>query len=321
MKNYISELITRYFIKRHNSDTEIKIQKWLIEDNQQRLKEIALINIWKNLNSKADKSVYRSLKEVNLKIGLKSSKRWFMRETLLRSAAILIPLLTIMGIWLDQNTHIDTIEVATYAGEQKKICLPDGSTVWLNACSKISYPKKFSDSLRHVTLTGEAYFAVVHNEKKQFVVNTEEITIRVLGTQFNIKAYHGDKLVTTTLTSGKVTVQSPKEKYTLSPNQELIYNTIDESTVIQVVTDNSYKWQDGSLIFNELTISEIFKELERKFGVKFTYRQTRQSEDKYSVKFTNGENLPQILDLLKEVTEEGFTYTYANNNIIIITIK
>ena len=78
MKNYISELITRYFIKRHNSDTEIKIQKWLIEDNQQRLKEIALINIWKNLNSKADKSVYRSLKEVNLKIGLKSSKRWFM---------------------------------------------------------------------------------------------------------------------------------------------------------------------------------------------------------------------------------------------------
>ena len=317
MANYISKLITRYFNRRHNPETEVKIQQWLIDDEFSQEKDEALSQVWEELDSKADKAVYRSLKEVNAKIGIKPSRSWFLKHTLPRVAAVFIPLFAIAGVWLYQSTRIDMIEIATLAGEQKEIRLPDGSTVWLNACSKIGYPEKFSDSLRSVTLTGEAYFSVVRNERKRFEVTTKDITVAVLGTQFNVKAYPDDELVTTTLTSGKVAVQSPEEKYILRPNQELVYNIADKSAVVQGVSDNSTNWRDGSLIFNELTMNEIFKELERRFDVKFNYSQTLLPNDKYSIKFTNKENITQILDVFADVTGGGFTYTTNGKNIII----
>ena len=237
-----------------------------------------------------------------------------------RVAAVLIPLLALTGVWVYQANHIDIIEIATVAGEQREIRLPDGSTVWLNACSKISYPEKFNDSTRNITLTGEAYFSVVRNEKKRFEVITQSITVKVLGTQFNVKAYPEDELITTTLTSGKVAVQLPEEKYMLRPNQELVYNTVDKRATVQGVSDNSTNWRDGSLIFTELTMSEIFKELERRFDVKFSYSQNSLPDDRYSIKFTNKEELPQILNVFQDVTGDGFTYK-TNDKTIIITIK
>lgn len=317
MANYISKLITRYFNGRHNPETEVKIQQWLIDDEFSQEKDEALSQIWEQIGVKNDKAVYQSLKKVNTKIGIRSSRSWFLKHTLPRVAAVLIPLFAVAGIWLYQSPRIDMIEIATLAGEQKEIRLPDGSTVWLNACSKISYPEKFSDSLRNVNLTGEAYFSVVQNERKRFEVTTKDITVAVLGTQFNVKAYPDDELVTTTLTSGKVAVQSPEEKYTLRPNQELVYNIADKSAIVQGVSDNSTNWRDGSLIFNELTMSEIFKELERKFDVKFNYSLPSLPNDKYSIKFTNKENITQILDVFADVTGGGFTYIIENKTIVI----
>lgn len=320
MANYISKLITRYFYRRHNPETEVKIQQWLIDGEFSQEKDEALSKVWEQLSVKNDKAVYQSLKEVNAKIGIRSTQSWFIKHTLPRVAAVLIPLFAIAGVWLYQSTRIDMIEVVTLAGERKEIRLPDGSKVWLNACSKISYPEKFSDSLRNVTLTGEAYFSVVRNEHKRFDVTTKDIKVAVLGTLFNVKAYPDDELVTTTLTSGKVTVQSPEEKYTLRPNQELVYNIADKSAVVQGVSDNSTNWRDGLLIFNELTMSEIFKELERQFDIKFSYSQTPLSNDKYSIKFTNKESITQILNVLQDVTGGGFTYM-TNGKSIILTIK
>lgn len=303
MGNYISKLITRYFNKRHNPDTESKIQQWLTDKRFRAEKDEALSEIWEQLGSnKADKNVYASLKAVNTKIGKSSSRSWFLKHTLPRVAAVVIPLLVIGSVWIMQSLRIEMTEVVALAGEQKEIQLPDGSTVWLNACSKISYPEKFSDSIRNVTLTGEAYFSVVRNEKKRFEVATKDMTVTVLGTQFNVKAYPNDELVTTTLTSGKVAVQLPEEKYTLRPNQELVYNTADKSANLQNVSDNSTNWRDGSLIFNDLTIAEIFKELERRFDVQFDYSAAALPSDKYSIKFTNKEELPQILNLFQDVT-------------------
>lgn len=320
MANYISKLITRYFSKRHNPDTEIKIQQWLIDDEHSEEKDKTLSQIWEQINGKADKAVYASLKEVNAKIGKTSSRSWFLKYTLPRVAAVLIPLFALTGVWVYQANHIEMIEIATVVGEQKEIRLPDGSTVWLNACSKISYPEKFSDSARNVTLTGEAYFSVVRNEHNRFEVTTKSVKVEVLGTQFNVKAYPDDELVTTTLTSGKVAVQLPEEKYTLRPNQELVYNTADKNAVVQPVSDNSTNWREGSLIFNELTMGEIFKELERRFDVKFDYSQKTLPNDKYSIKFTNKEELSQILNVFQDVTGGGFTYE-TNNKTITINLK
>lgn len=84
----------------------------------------------------------------------------------------------------------------------------------------------------------------------------------------------------------------PEEKYTLRPNKELVSNTVDKSAKVQGVSDNSTNWCDGSLIFTELTMSKIFKELGRRFDVKFDYSPNTLPNDRYSIKFTNKEELP-----------------------------
>ncbi|WP_270516601.1 FecR family protein [Sanguibacteroides sp. AM78-02pH3A] len=319
MKNYIYELITKFFNKRHDPDIETKIQRWLIEGEHTRPKNRVLSHIWEQIDGKANAAVYQSLKEVNTKIGMRSSRGRSLRHLTRRVAAVLVPLFVLTGILIYQSSQIKTIEVITLAGEQKEIKLPDGSTVWLNACGKISYPEKFNDTLRRVTLTGEAYFSVVRSEYKRFEVSTKDISVEVLGTQFNVKAYPEDTSITTTLISGKVAVSLPEEKYMLRPNQKLVYNTVDKNTSIQEVSNNPAYWRDGSLLFNELTLREILTELERRFDVKFTLSQTILSGDRYSIKFNNKEGLNQILSVLQEVTG-NFTYT-TNGKTITIIIK
>lgn len=320
MKNYITTLVHRYFYKRYNPPIEIKIQQWLLDGEHSAEKEEALIRIWECIDVRSDKSVYDSLKEVNARIGMESSRRWFLRHTLLRIAVVFFPLFLLTGVWVYKTNRIDTIEVITLAGEQKEIRLPDGSMVWLNVCSKISYPRKFCDTIRNVVLEGEACFSVVRDVHKRFEVTSRGVVVMVLGTQFNIKAYPDDESVTTTLTSGKITVLLPQERYMLRPGQELVYHMTGKNTIVRNVSGYTTGWREGVFIFNELSLSGIFKELERQFGVNFIYSQTTLPDDKYSVKFTHGEGLIRILDVLVDVTGSGFTYT-INNQTITITIK
>ncbi len=319
MKNCISKLVIRYFHKRHTPEIEIKIQRWLINGEHSAEKDKALTQIWEQIENKINKSVYTSLKEVNNSIGIRSSRGWFTRRILPHVAAIFVPIFIITCIWFNNYTRIGIVEVATTAGEQREVILPDGSTVWMNACSKITYPERFIDSVRNIHLTGEAYFSVVKNKNKRFWVTTKELTVEVLGTRFNVKAYPDDNSVTTTLTSGQVAVSLPDGNYTLRPSQELIYNPTDRNATIRNATDNAAGWRDGLLIFNELTLCEIFKVLERQFDVKFSYSPKILPSDRYSVKFNPKEGLNQILKVLEDVTGV-FTHT-PHDKIITITIK
>lgn len=314
--NTISKLIAQYFTRRHDAETETKIQQWLISSEHSELKDEALHELFAQIKNKPDKAAYNSLKEVNAKLGIKSSRSWFLRHTLPRVAAVMLPLIVTTSVFSYQSTQIEMIEVVTMAGEHKELKLPDGSTVWINACSRINYPEKFNDTTRVIRLEGEAYFSIEKSKTKRFIVTTKEITVEVLGTQFNVKAYPNDLLVTTTLTSGKVTVVSPDEKYTLRPNQELVYNSIEKSATIQAVSSDAVGWKEGVLIFNDMTVTEILKGLERQYGVKFSYAQNLQSNDKYSIKFTNSETIQQVMSVLQDVIG-NFIYTIDNKTITI----
>lgn len=103
--------------------------------------------------------------------------------------------------------------------------MPDSSEIWLNAGTAIKYPEKFSKAQRLVYLDGEAYFSVRKDAAKPFIVETSQLSVKVLGTQFNVKAYANDELVTTTLTSGKVEVTPPVQgSQILKPNEQLTYD-------------------------------------------------------------------------------------------------
>ena len=212
------------------------------------------------------------------------------------------------------------IEVITKVGERKELTLPDGSTVWMNGCSKITYPHQFNDTTREIQLVGEAYFSVKKNQTKRFIVSTKEITVKVLGTQFNVKAYPDDQFITATLASGSIAVSAPDKQYTLLPNQELVYNSADKSSSIQTISLESIGWKDGNMVFNDVFISEIFKRLERQYDIKINYKQDALPNDKYSIKFTHDEPIEQIMSVLQDVTGV-FSYSIDNKTITILTTQ
>ena len=124
-----------------------------------------------------------------------------------------------------QNAAAPKNEIATLPGTHSKTILPDGSTVWLNAGSKLTYNKNFNTATREVELSGEAYFDVKKDEHHPFIIHTSAMHIKVLGTAFNVKSYPGDKSSETSLIRGSIEVtmnNRPQEKIILHPSEKLV---------------------------------------------------------------------------------------------------
>jgi len=234
-------------------------------------------------------------------------------------------------------------EVSTKNGSRSKIMLPDGTQVWLNAGSKLTYGKEFGNSLREVTLTGEAYFDVVKDSAKPFLIHARNVDIRVLGTAFNVKSYPDDKTTETSLIRGSVEVSiknRPKEKIILKPNEKLVVNAEVDSIVAkpsqpqvakairnapQVVLDQvnfhekeqvivETSWVENILIFDAETFAELAPKLERWYGVKIIFT----SQDIQNIRLTGsfkGESLQTALKGLKITA--NFNYTIKNDTVII----
>ena len=315
--NYISSVINRYFGARHNRDTELKVQKWLLDEKYTEEKQIALSKIWDNIDEKPNAELYRSLAQVQQRLGMKRGRRVLWRNPLLRVAAILIPALTLVGTYLLQSRDVTMVEIATLIGEQREVILPDGSTVWLNACSEIIYSEEFDGDLREVELSGEALFAVVKDVDRRFIVATKDMDVEVLGTEFNVRSYPKDNIASTTLISGKVEVTIENQEYLLSPNQKLVYNRAEGTSTLRDTPQSSLAWRDGVLIFDQMTISEITKNLERHYKIKFQYNAGDFSEDIYSVKFSNSDDIETIMEVIHSLVGD-FSYSIKSN---IITLK
>jgi len=155
-------------------------------------------------------------------------------------------------------------------GKRSDIRLADGTHVWLNSGSTLSYPTEFSGSLREVYLSGEAFFEVTPNVKKPFYVNTRDVKIKVLGTSFNVCAYSDDNTVQTVLVRGKVT-EGKNKKFAntidLKPGERLIYNKIDKNLLKDKVDVRLYSsWIKGYLVFDNVQLKEVCIKLERYYN-------------------------------------------------------
>jgi transmembrane sensor len=162
-----------------------------------------------------------------------SKKSWIVA---LVSAAVVI---SIAGsIWFLQgsgNSSAGTAEaqiknqISTKNGSKTSLVLPDGSKVWLNAGSQLDYDKNYGNKIREVSLVGEAYFDVVKNPERPFIIHTRKMDIKVLGTAFNVKCYPGEKTTETSLVRGsiEVTLKDRQEKIMMKPNEKLVINNDD----------------------------------------------------------------------------------------------
>ena len=163
--------------------------------------------------------------------------------------------------------------LATPKGGEYQITLPDGTKVWLNSYSSLSFPEAFSGQERRVKLNGEAYFEVAKNKDKPFYVSVNDVTIRVLGTHFNISAYRDDKEITTTLLEGSVQVAKNNKQNILKPGQQaIVASTSDVIAVSEARIKEVMAWKNGYFIFNDEDIFSIMKQISRWYDVEVEYK-------------------------------------------------
>ncbi|WP_285010208.1 FecR family protein [Pedobacter faecalis] len=186
----------------------------------------------------------------------------------------------------------------TPRGGTYQFTLSDGTRVWMNAESKISFPSRFSGDQREVKLEGEAYFEVA-KRAQPFVVATGSQKVEVLGTHFNIKGYTGDSDIRTTLLEGSVRVSRADERISevIRPGEQAINR--GNILVEKVDVSEAVAWKNGSTLFKERTLESIMRELSRWYDVQVVYEPGAPKQETYSGAVSRTRNLSAILERMQ----------------------
>ncbi len=229
------------------------------------------------------------------------------------AAAICI---TILSTWMVMNDREPAEEMVTYeefttpSGQRAMVKLHDGTTVWLNARSTLRYPNHFAREERKVELDGEAFFDVEHNEHKPFVVSTEKLDIKVLGTKFNVFAYKGREEFNTALLEGSVKVYERM-------NEECV-ELKDNKLVKRPMGNTDFLlWKEGIYAFDDVPFEDIIKKFELYYDIVITVNNSKLMKYKFSGKFRQRDGVESALRTLRKVYYFTYIKDEENNNIVI----
>ena len=289
--------------------------------------------------------------EIETPKSTRNFKKWLIPVGVVAAGLTLFfALENMVGLSEGRNKKQSTLsQVSTKPGSRTQIQLPDGSLVRLNSSSSLTYDKNFGKNIREVNLTGEAFFDVTKDSSHPFIIHTNVIDIKVLGTEFNVRSYPNDANTETSLIRGKVEVtvkNRSNEKIYLEPNEKLVV-TNDNSAPNKALTDQAERgdnktnpspkpiysvqhltyypvdsavietsWIDNRLIFQENeTFREVALKMERWYGVQINFTSEKVAGYQMFGSFKN-ETINQALDELKL----GFKFNYrTDGNIITIT--
>lgn len=264
---------------------------------------------WERLHSHIGKQAPKKRSGIAL-----LSSRWS------RIAAILAVAL-FFGFWgsrylADKQTETTLNELVVPNGEKTQIGLADGTKVWLNAGTKFRYPDDFRGKTRSVEIDGEGFFEVTKDPSHPFVVKTPNFKVKVLGTSFNLSTYTDDENNSLALQSGSVEISTgnsqiiklvPGEKATLHKRESTF-------KITQADTVNMASWRNNTLEFNDMSLLEISKLLERQFNVKIHIKNEGLKQIKFSGRFKSDEGLDKLLKILKQTSPITLNYKHALNN-------
>ena len=202
----------------------------------------------------------------------------------------------------DEYEELVYNELVIPRGGEYSLTLSDGTVVYMNADSKLRFPVKFDRNLRMVELEGEAYFKVQRNEKVPFIVKTSQISVQVLGTEFNVSAYAEDLVILTTLVSGDVNVfsEDEKESVILRPGEQAEFSRITHEIQLETV-DVSYvtAWKDGRLRFQEKPLFEIMKNVARWYDVEIIYEDEEVKYYPFGCNFNRMATIESLLQIFE----------------------
>ena len=309
MEQDIEILIARLFDETLSSGEKERLAVWCNESVENKQTFARMKNIWDAAHPsfpvqdiRVDQAEAKILKEIRK--GKREQIRfliWWQQV----AAVIVIPLLVVsLYLFFSRQSKEDITsqqEIIAPRGTYTQTTLPDGSTVWLNSGSKLSYSIPFKKNKREIFLAGEAFFDVKTNPKCPFIVVADGISITATGTKFNVDAYPFDTLRTITLEEGRVFIESPQQhkKTKMNINQQFVWNTNTNRYDVHAVDASLYsKWKEGILIFRDETLENIFKRVARTFNVDISVKDPALAKQRYRATFEQ-ESLDEILELLR----------------------
>lgn len=330
----IKHLITNLLTGSSSTSERAELAKWMNSEEAERNSREA----WKSASEDIDESLKSEIwNDIQLKIkGAVSSKPVSSKHITKRriysiprvAATIAIILCSTFTAYLLYNNfaeHQESMESNIYTfevepGQKGSMRLADGTIVHLNSASKISFSGNYNSEERMVSLNGEAYFEVAKNPDKRFVVTCNGVDIEALGTEFNVKAYPADSLITTTLAKGKVKVYNNKESVTLLPNGVATYN-LKRQTIKTSVTDDisiANYWRTGQLVCNAEPLSSIAQTIERMYNVKININDAKLRNMKFTGTIQNN-SLTNVLYVMS--LSYPLTYTVTDSVITVSAQK
>lgn len=234
---------------------------------------------------------------------------------LIASTALLTHYISVSHI---QETTMNTLYVPS--GQRARITLQDGTDVWLNAQSTLIYPSYFSGNERKIHIIGEAFFDVAENASKPFIVSTQGIEMKVLGTQFNVYSYSGGDYIQTDLIDGSLKVykeRNEKDAVILRPNEQVIIRD-HKMTVRNIANTEHFLWKNGIYSFNQEKLTDIIRKLELYYDVKIIVKDPEIFDVPYTGKFRQRDGIDEILRIIRKIQPFNIKKD-IENNIITLT--
>jgi transmembrane sensor len=299
-------LISKYLDNGISSEEKKQLEFWIMQSKENKAYFWEMAKSWEESTiALQDKTIVR--KQL---IEFFERQKLRKRRTLLKwisGAAAVILLLISLQLFLPNVFFGGEILTVSSEDTKKEVFLPDGSQVWLNAHSMLSYSSKFNHS-RKVRLTGEALFDVHADQGRNFVVETDNVTIEVLGTLFLVSDRGESSKTETVLESGKINLKLNKsgEELQMKPNQQVVYNHIDGSTIVKNVNAADYtSWRKSSLIFENTRLRDVFIQMERWYNVDIQCNNSDLLNT--PVSFTiDEEPLSETLNILEQITSSSW---------------
>lgn len=242
------------------------------------------------------------------------------------AAAAAVLLITLGAYWYLQSPAVlsgqELVEQVNLEAAPMPVELEDGSVVWLKRASKLTYLEPFSEGERSVQLIGEGFFEIAKDPKRPFIVWTNHLETRVLGTSFNLKAEEGDSIVQVALVEGSVEVAWDAQRDTsirISPGEQLTYHhQMQRMEKERFVSDAPYAWKNGIIYFTKADVYEVAMTLEKWYGKQFKIEGDRLISGKLVHRYdTKKLTLNEVLQGISKVMDYRFE-AQANGDILIL---
>lgn len=312
MNKEIESLLPGYFNQTLSKEELAAVEAWKNDSNDHRLIFEQAERVWNALRMLDEMKRYdkaKALRRVHRKISLGSPSQWL--QIWQRAAAILMVPVLLASVWLyvqserggNQGVSAVLHTYSTPPGVKAHFYLPDSSRVWLNSSSSITYPSEFSGDIRHVEISGEAFFDVKTNPGQPFVVSFGRLHVRALGTRFNIISYEHEERSEVVLQSGRIelasgSIYTPQKLSEMVPGEHALYCYNDNSIAMsRVDTEKHVAWVGGRLMFKDDAMDEVVRKLNRWFNVAIEIENPAIREYIYTATFED-ESIDQILELL-----------------------